>query len=119
VLYLSRYINQSKTEYYRLLQEVRTEGNWEEWLLFMLEGIEQTSRQTIVLIQSIKDLMQEYKNKLRGELPKIYSQDLLNIIFSHPYKKAGFSIHVGLSLNFLQKNYTCQTRYGFNACLKS
>lgn len=92
VLYLSRYINQSKTEYYRLLQEVRTEGNWEEWLLFMLEGIEQTSRQTIVLIQSIRDLMQEYKNKLRGELPKIYSQDLLNIIFSHPYSKVEFVV---------------------------
>ena len=92
VLYLSRYINQYKTEYYRLLQEVRTEGNWEDWLLFMLEGIEQTSRQTIVLIQSIRDLMQQYKIKLRGELPKIYSQDLLNIIFSHPYSKIEFVV---------------------------
>jgi len=92
VLYLSRYINQYKSEYYRLLQEVRTEGNWEDWLLFMLEGIEQTSRQTIVLIQSIKDLMQQYKIKLRGELPKIYSQDLLNIIFSHPYSKIEFVV---------------------------
>ncbi|MFN6067463.1 MAG: Fic family protein, partial [Pseudanabaena sp.] len=92
VLYLSRYINQYKTDYYRLLQEVRTEGNWEDWLLFMLEGIEQTSRQTIVLIQSIRDLMQQYKIKLRGELPKIYSQDLLNIIFSHPYSKIEFVV---------------------------
>jgi Fic family protein len=92
VLYLSRYINQSKTEYYRLLQEVRTEGNWEDWLLFMLEGVEQTSRQTIVLIHSIRDLMQQYKIKLRGELPKIYSQDLLNIIFSHPYSKVEFVV---------------------------
>ncbi|MFN5978467.1 MAG: Fic family protein, partial [Pseudanabaena sp.] len=92
VLYLSRYINQYKSDYYRLLQEVRTEGNWEDWLLFMLEGIEQTSRQTIVLIQSIRDLMQQYKIKLRGELPKIYSQDLLNIIFSHPYSKIEFVV---------------------------
>ncbi|MFN5967798.1 MAG: Fic family protein, partial [Pseudanabaena sp.] len=92
VLYLSRYINQYKTDYYRLLQEVRTEGNWEDWLLFMLEGIEQTSRQTIVLIQSIRDLMQQYKIRLRGELPKIYSQDLLNIIFSHPYSKIEFVV---------------------------
>ena len=58
----------------------------------MLEGIEQTSRQTIVLIQSIRDLMQQYKIKLRGELPKIYSQDLLNIIFSHPYSKIEFVV---------------------------
>ena len=92
VLYLSRYINQYKTDYYCLLQEVRTEGNWEDWLLFMLEGIEQTSRQTIVLIQSIRDLMQQYKIRLRGELPKIYSQDLLNIIFSHPYSKIEFVV---------------------------
>ncbi len=100
VLYLSRYINQSKAEYYRLLQEVRTEGNWEDWLLFILEGIEQTSRQTIVLIQSIKDLMQQYKTKLRGELPKIYSQDLLNIIFSHPYSKVEFVVQ-GLNVTRL------------------
>ncbi len=54
VLYLSRYINQHKQDYYRLLQSVREEQNWKEWLLFMLEAVEQTSKQTIDLIKAIK-----------------------------------------------------------------
>jgi Fic family protein len=90
VLYLSRYINQHKQEYYRLLQVVRTHNDWEIWLLFMLEAVEQTSQQTISLIKAIKDLMQSYKLKMRTELPKIYSQDLLNNIFRHPYTKIEF-----------------------------
>jgi Fic family protein len=87
VLYLSRYINKNKNEYYRLIQAVRDQDSWEEWLLFMLEAIEQTSHQTINLIRGIRDLMREYKNRLRSELPKIYSQDLLNNLFRHPYTK--------------------------------
>jgi Fic family protein len=78
VLYLSRYINQNKNEYYRLLQAVRERNAWEPWVLYMLDGVEQTSRQAVRLIQNIKDLMQHYKHKMREELPKIYSQDLLN-----------------------------------------
>ncbi len=92
VLYLSRYINQNKAEYYHLLQEVRTSGNWDSWLIFMFEGIEQTSRQTTKLIVDIKELMQVTKHKFRQELPKIYSQDLLNNLFRHPYTKIEFVI---------------------------
>jgi Fic family protein len=90
VLYLSRYINQNKADYYRLLQAVRVADAWQEWVLYMLDGIEQTSQQTIVLIQGIKELMQHHKHKLRDELPKIYSQDLINNIFRHPYTKIDF-----------------------------
>lgn len=90
VLYLSRYINQNKNEYYRLLQAVRDQQAWEAWVLYILEGIEQTSRQTTRLIQRVRDLMQHHKHKMRSELPKIYSQDLLNIIFHHPYTKIAF-----------------------------
>lgn len=90
VLYLSRYINQNKAEYYRLLQTVRTEQRWEERVLYILEGVEQTSHQTIKLIQGIKERMQHSKHKMREELPKIYSQDLLNTIFCHPYTKIAF-----------------------------
>ncbi len=89
VLYLSRYINQ-KSEYYRLLQAVRDQQAWEAWVLYMLEGIEQTSRQTTRLIQGMRDLMQHHKHKMREELPKIYSQDLLNNLFRHPYTKIDF-----------------------------
>jgi Fic family protein len=90
VLYLSRYINQNKADYYRLLQAVRTEGAWEEWVLFILDGVEETSRQTIVLIEEIRLLMKVTKQKMRAELPKIYSQDLLNNLFRHPYTKIEF-----------------------------
>ncbi len=90
VLYLSRYINQYKGEYYRLLQTVRTDQAWEDWLLYVLEGIEKTAHQTTRLIQEIRGLMQHHKHKMRSELPKIYSQDLLNVIFSHPYTKIAF-----------------------------
>jgi Fic family protein len=90
ILYLSRYIITHKTAYYNLLQRVRTDGDWEAWILFMLKGVEETSRQTIVLVQGIKQLMMEYKNTIRTDLPKIYSQDLLNNLFRHPYTKIDF-----------------------------
>jgi len=87
VLYLSRYIIQNKSEYYRLLQVVRDSGVWEEWVLFMLQGIAETSRQTIKIIQAIKELMLESKHRIRNNLPRIYSQDLINNLFRHPYTK--------------------------------
>ena len=90
ILYLSRYINQNKGDYYRLLQKTRNEDSWEEWVLFILEGVEQTASQTISLIKNIKALMLEHKKQIRIELPKIYSQDLLNNIFRHPYTKIDF-----------------------------
>ncbi len=89
ILYLSRYIILNKGDYYKLLQEIRETDNWENWLLFMLEGIEQISKETIELIGKIKDLIFEYKNILRDDY-KFYSQDLLNNLFKHPYTKIEF-----------------------------
>jgi Fic family protein len=108
VLYLSRYINQKKNEYYRLLQSVRIHQTWEEWVLYMLDGIEKTSHQTIRLIQEIRDLMQHHKHKIREELPKIYSQDLLNNLFRHPYTKIDFvtrelQIHRNTATRYLEE----------------
>ena len=90
ILYLSRFINQHKSEYYRLLQKVRVENAWEEWVLFILQGVEETALQTIQQIHRIKSLMQDHKHKMKAELPKIYSQDILNNIFHHPYTKNEF-----------------------------
>ncbi len=92
ILYLSNYIIQNKADYYRLLQELRDNENWEEWLLFMIHGIEKTSRETIELIIQIKELMMEYKHKLRNNY-KFYSQDLLNNLFKHPYTKIEFIVN--------------------------
>lgn len=87
ILYLSSYIIKHKADYYRLLQEVRTKGSWEEWIIYMLEGIEQTATKQVQLINDIKELMDNTKQKLKAELPKIYSKDLLEVLFIHPYTK--------------------------------
>jgi len=97
ILYLSSYIIQHKTDYYRLLQEVRTKDNWEEWILYMLDGVEQTSLGTIGLINDIHKLMGETKEKIKVELPKIYSKDLVEILFMHPYTKIDFLVN-GLNI---------------------
>tara|TARA_R110001599_G_scaffold95825_3_gene248370 strand:- start:16466 stop:17539 length:1074 start_codon:yes stop_codon:yes gene_type:complete len=89
VLYLSRYIIEHKVDYYRLLQEVRETDNWENWILYMLDSVEQISKETIVLIGKIINLIFEYKNLLRNNY-KFYSQDLLNNLFKHPYTKIEF-----------------------------
>lgn len=90
VLYLSRYIIRKKADYYRLLQYVRDTGQWEEWVLYMLDAIEDTSRETIGLIESMRDVMMDYKHRIREEYPRMYSQDLINNLFRHPYTKIDF-----------------------------
>lgn len=90
VLYLSRYIINHKNDYYRLLQEVRLTNDWEDWLIFMLEGVERTANESILLINNIRKLMQDYKHLIREKYPKMYSQDLLNNLFKYPYTKIEF-----------------------------
>jgi len=90
VLYLSRYLIQTKADYYQQLQSVRDTGNWEPWLLYMLEGVSQTAQQTIELIGQIRELMQHTKHRMRDECRKIYRQELLNNLFNHPYTKIEF-----------------------------
>lgn len=92
ILYLSRYITQNKVEYYKVLQQVRTHNDWQGLVLYFLKSIEVTAMQTIDLIVEIKRLMQGFKEKLRTELPKLYSQDLLNILFKNPYTKTDFLV---------------------------
>ncbi|WP_439258097.1 Fic family protein [Lonepinella sp. BR2271] len=90
VLYLSHYLIKNKQDYYRYIQEVRDTGNWENWLIYMLDGVTQTAQSSIILVNEIKKLMQHYKHKIRTELPKIYQQELLNNLFNHPYTKIEF-----------------------------
>jgi Fic family protein len=89
VLYLSRYIIEHKMQYYKLLQEVRETGDWDNWLIYILSGIEQTSRETIELIKEIQKAMLELKHKIRAEY-KFYSPELINNLFKHPYTKIEF-----------------------------
>ena len=89
ILYLSRHIIRNKTAYYNHLQGVRDKNDWESWILFMLEAVEKTSLESIELIQNIKVLMMQYKQRIRSNY-KFYSQDLLNNLFKHPYTKIEF-----------------------------
>lgn len=92
VLYLSRHIVRTKSDYYRLLQEVREKNNWEEWVLYMLDAVEKTSTEAIAAIQAIKVLLLDYKHRIR-EQHRFYSQDLINNLFSYPYTKIEFIQH--------------------------
>jgi Fic family protein len=92
ILYLSKYIIKHKTEYYKLLQQVRDADNWEDWILFMVQGVEETARETIELITKIKALMLDFKHRLRDNY-KFYSQELLNNMFKHPYTKIEFIVN--------------------------
>ncbi len=89
ILYLSRYINQTKLEYYRLLQGVRDQNQWSDWVIYMLQGIARTAQQTIDLVEAIRELLHCHKLHIR-ENHKFYSQDLINNIFRHPYTKVAF-----------------------------
>jgi len=93
VLYLSRYIIRHKTDYYRLLQQVRESGQWEPWILYMLEAVTQTAQSTIRVITQMNKAMHVYKHTIRDQAPKIYSQDLLNNLFRYPYTKIEFIMH--------------------------
>jgi Fic family protein len=92
VLYLSSHIVRTKADYYQLLQTVRTDDNWEEWVIYILEAVEQTAKQTIATIQAIKHALLDYKQRIRADY-KFYSQDLINNLFTHPYTKIEFIQH--------------------------
>ncbi len=98
ILYLSRYITQNKSQYYQLLQSVRDTGEWEPWILYMLDAVANTSAQTIDLVNGIRNLMAEYKDIIRSKHSKIYSQDLLNNLFKHPYTRIDYVVkEIGVS----------------------
>lgn len=95
ILYLSRYITHNKVQYYHLIQAVRDKNTdnaqeWENWILFILKGVEETAEETIRLIKGISKLMSEYKNVLRPLFGKQYKHELLNNLFFHPYTKIEF-----------------------------
>jgi len=92
ILYLSAYIIKHKSDYYRLLQEVRTKNNWEEWVLFILNGIETTALQTIRQIKQINKLFETTQKIVHNKLPKIYSKDLIEQLFVNPYCKIEFLV---------------------------
>lgn len=89
VLYLSRHIVRTKGDYYRLLQDVRDSGNWEDWVRYLLLAVEHTAADAIATIRAIKAQLMDYKHRIRADY-RFYSQDLINNLFSYPYTRIEF-----------------------------
>ena len=97
ILYLSRYIISTKADYYRLLLEVTTQQNWAEWVQYMLKGIEETCLWTTDKIRSIRELMTHTGSFIQRRLPKIYSWELVQLLFMQPYCRIAHIVDAGLA----------------------
>ncbi len=98
VLYLSSYIIQHKTSYYRRLRAVTEKDEWEPWIMYMLDAVEQTALHTRDRIVEIKALIQETLELAKEKLPaKVYSKELIELLFHHPYTKGSFLVDAGIA----------------------
>ena len=107
VLYLSRYIIENKEGYYTSIQAVRDNNAWEDWIIWMLKGVEITARDTISIVKEIRAIMNRFKLKMRDET-SFYSKELLDTLFVHPYTKISFvetalSIHRNTASSYLNE----------------
>jgi Fic family protein len=97
VLYLSRYIIRTKNNYYSLLSNVTEKSDWEPWILYVLQGVEETALWTTGRIEAIRRLFDETVILCREKTPKIYSKELMELIFSQPYCKISFLTEAGIA----------------------
>ena len=112
VLYMSRYIVRTKREYYRLLQAVRDDDAWEDWVLYMLTAVEETAREGIATVEAIRRALLDVKHRVRSGY-KFYSQDLVNNLFAYPYTKIQFvEEDVGVSRDTASKYLEALTAGG-------
>lgn len=93
ILYLSSYIIENKSDYYRLLNQTNRTGKWEEWILFMLKAVELTSLQTIQKIYAIRNLLESTIDEIQRTSPKIYKKELVELLFEQPYSKIEFVVN--------------------------
>lgn len=92
ILYLSSYIIENKAEYYRLLNRTNTSGEWEEWILFILNAIEKTALKTIEKVSAIRRQLDVTIEKVQQNAPKIYRKELVELLFEQPYCKIEFVV---------------------------
>jgi Fic family protein len=105
ILYLSSYIIKNKDVYYALFKEVREKRIWENWVLYILDGIEETSKRALEKIKSIRDLLESALEKIKETCPKIYSKEFVEILFENPYSK------IDLLVNKLNINRKTASKY--------
>lgn len=95
-LYLSNYINSHKASYYAGLRLVSEKGLWENWVLFILDMVESTALTSMQQIIRIEKLMEDTGTEIRARFPKMYSKDLIEVLFKLPYTKRSYLIEAGL-----------------------
>ncbi len=97
ILYLSRYIIREKAAYYRLLQNVTLEQDWTPWVMFILEGVEETCNWTTEKIKAIRELMEHTAKYVQSEMPKIYTWELVELLFKQPYCRISNLVDTGIA----------------------
>ncbi len=97
ILYMSRYILDNRQDYYRLLREVTESENWRPWITYMLRAVEETSLLTLDKIEAINQTMVDMGEQIKDQLPKIYSKDLVELLFHRPYTKRQFLEQAGIA----------------------
>ena len=97
ILYLSRYIISHKAAYYRLLQNVTREQAWSQWIMFVLNGVEETCTWTTEKIKAIRELMEHTAEFVQSKLPKIYTWELVELLFKQPYCRIGNLVDAGVA----------------------
>ncbi len=105
ILYLSRYIIASKSDYYRLLLKVTQEQAWEEWIVYLLKGVAETAAWTTAKIAAIRALSDHTRDYVRGRIPKIYSHELIDLIFELPYCRIQNLDEAGIAKRQTASNY--------------
>jgi len=97
VLYLSQYIIAHRADYYRLLLEVTTDAAWEGWILYMLAAVRETATSTTAKISAIRGLLTATAETVRRDAPRIYSRELVELIFVQPYCRIGNLVEAGIA----------------------
>lgn len=90
ILYMSHFIIKNKENYYKFLRKVTFQQEFEPWILYMLSCVEESAKETISKIQAIQLLMKDVAQKIKLEAPKIYSKELVEVLFQQPYCKVKF-----------------------------
>ncbi|MEZ4937406.1 MAG: Fic/DOC family N-terminal domain-containing protein [Crocinitomicaceae bacterium] len=104
-IFLSKYIIDHKNDYYKKLRNVTEKNDWSGFIIYMLDMIEQTATKDLQRLESIISMMTNMANQIKQNLPKIYSKDLVELLFKLPYTKRKFLIEAGLGTPKTVGNY--------------
>lgn len=110
ILYLSRYIIENKTAYYKALKEVTEEQQWNSWILYILDCIEETAKNTLAKIKEIYDIQIQVSNEIKEKLPSIYTKELVELLFEQPYCKIDFLVTNGIAKKQTASKYLRQLK---------